>query len=150
MPTQFVLFNLSAILGSAILYGDFQKATFHQLITFLYGCGATFFGVFLITWNPSSSSSTQEAPEQHTETEPSDASLTDSSTDPRNVRLGSISRRNRAMLVIPEGTVSSSASPRLARKQSIVSMLGFSSAQVSSFSYPILKRDSYRIFYSVS
>ncbi|KAK7695567.1 hypothetical protein QCA50_000203 [Cerrena zonata] len=131
VPTQFVLFNLSAILGSAIPLRRLQKATFHQLITFLYGCGATFFGVFLITWNPSSSSSTQEAPEQHTETEPSDASLTDSSTDPRNhnVRLGSISRRNRAMLVIPEGTVSSSASPRLARKQSIVSMLGFSSAQ---------------------
>ena len=132
MPTQFVLFNLSAIVGSAILYGDFQKATFHQMVTFFYGCGATFFGVFLITWTPSTSSTdVEEAPEPHLEPAPSDASLTDSSTDPRNVRLGSISRRNRATLVIPEGVASANASPRLTHKQSIVSMYGFSSAQVS-------------------
>lgn len=31
IPSQFVLFNLSAIVGSAILYGDFRKATFHQM-----------------------------------------------------------------------------------------------------------------------
>jgi magnesium transporter len=48
IPSQFVLFNLSAIVGSAILYGDFRKTTFHQFVTFLYGCGATFAGVFLI------------------------------------------------------------------------------------------------------
>ena len=50
IPTQFVLFNLSAIVGSAVLYGDFHKATFHQMMTFLYGCGATFAGVFMLTW----------------------------------------------------------------------------------------------------
>ncbi|THH33644.1 hypothetical protein EUX98_g503 [Antrodiella citrinella] len=50
VPTQFVFFNLSAIIGSAILYGDFKRATFHQTVTFLYGCGATFAGVFIITW----------------------------------------------------------------------------------------------------
>ncbi|KIY72948.1 DUF803-domain-containing protein [Cylindrobasidium torrendii FP15055 ss-10] len=49
IPTQFVLFNLSAIVGSAILYGDFKKATFHSLVTFLYGCAATFAGVFVIS-----------------------------------------------------------------------------------------------------
>ena len=37
-------------MGSAILYGDFKKATFHQLVTFLYGCVATFLGVFIIAW----------------------------------------------------------------------------------------------------
>ncbi|KZS97655.1 DUF803-domain-containing protein [Sistotremastrum niveocremeum HHB9708] len=60
IPTQFVLFNLSAIVGSAILYGDFNRVTFHQFLTFLYGCGATFAGVFLLT---RSSGSTEEEPE---------------------------------------------------------------------------------------
>ena len=50
IPMQFVLFNLSAIVGSAILYGDFERAKFHQIVTFLYGCGATFLGVFIIAW----------------------------------------------------------------------------------------------------
>ena len=53
IPIQFVLFNLSAILGSAILYGDFRRAKFHQFVTFLYGCGATFAGVWIIAWTPS-------------------------------------------------------------------------------------------------
>ncbi|KAI6047329.1 magnesium transporter NIPA-domain-containing protein [Pisolithus marmoratus] len=46
IPTQFVLFTLSAVIGSAVLYGDFRRATFHQMVTFLYGCAATFVGVF--------------------------------------------------------------------------------------------------------
>lgn len=50
IPTQFVLFNLSAIIGSAVLYGDFRRATLHQVVTFLYGCLATFAGVFMLTW----------------------------------------------------------------------------------------------------
>ncbi|TCD66821.1 hypothetical protein EIP91_000899 [Steccherinum ochraceum] len=62
VPTQFVFFNLSAIVGSAILYGDFKRATFHQFVTFLYGCGATFLGVFIITW-------TQRAPDEEDEGE---------------------------------------------------------------------------------
>ena len=57
IPTQFVLFNLSAIVGSAILYGDFRKATLHQMTTFLYGCGATFAGVFFLTWGSAVSTS---------------------------------------------------------------------------------------------
>jgi magnesium transporter len=54
IPTQFVLFTLSAILGSAILYGDFRTAKFHQFMTFVYGCAATFAGVWIITWEPTS------------------------------------------------------------------------------------------------
>ncbi|KAI9447785.1 DUF803-domain-containing protein [Lactarius indigo] len=54
IPTQFVLFNLSAILGSAILYGDFRTAKFHQFVTFMYGCAATFAGVWVIAWEPAS------------------------------------------------------------------------------------------------
>jgi drug/metabolite transporter (DMT)-like permease len=54
IPTQFVLFNLSAITGSAILYGDFRTAKFHQFVTFMYGCAATFAGVWVIAWVPAS------------------------------------------------------------------------------------------------
>ena len=57
IPIQFVLFTLSAIIGSAILYGDFQKANFHEIITFFYGCVATFAGVFIIAWAPNQSQS---------------------------------------------------------------------------------------------
>ncbi|PHH79998.1 hypothetical protein CDD80_3127 [Ophiocordyceps camponoti-rufipedis] len=49
IPIQFVLFTLSVILGSAILYRDFEKTTGEQAAKFIGGCLLTFFGVFLIT-----------------------------------------------------------------------------------------------------
>jgi hypothetical protein len=49
IPTFFVCFNISAIVGSAILYGDFENVQVHQFTTFLYGCATTFLGVFLLT-----------------------------------------------------------------------------------------------------
>lgn len=49
IPIQFVLFTLSVILGSAILYRDFEKITRQQAVKFVGGCLLTFFGVFLIT-----------------------------------------------------------------------------------------------------
>jgi magnesium transporter len=49
IPTFFVSFNLSAIVGSAILYGDFENVQVHQFTTFLYGCATTFLGVFFLT-----------------------------------------------------------------------------------------------------
>jgi hypothetical protein len=51
IPTFFVSFNLSAIVGSAILYGDFEDVQVHQVTTFLYGCATTFVGVFFLTWS---------------------------------------------------------------------------------------------------
>ncbi|KAA1466270.1 DUF803-domain-containing protein [Dentipellis sp. KUC8613] len=54
IPTQFVLFNLSAIVGSALLYGDFKRAKYYQFVTFVYGCLATFAGVWVIASGPSS------------------------------------------------------------------------------------------------
>jgi hypothetical protein len=48
IPTQFVLFNLTAIVGSAVLYRDFDKFPFERLVIFLYGCAATFIGVFIL------------------------------------------------------------------------------------------------------
>lgn len=49
IPVQFVMFTLSVIIGSAILYGDFYQATADQVGKFVGGCLLTFFGVFLIT-----------------------------------------------------------------------------------------------------
>jgi len=49
IPTQFVLFTLSVILGSSILYRDFEKATPDRVLKFVAGCALTFSGVYLIT-----------------------------------------------------------------------------------------------------
>jgi hypothetical protein len=49
IPVQFVMFTLSVIIGSAILYRDFEKATAESVGKFIGGCLLTFFGVFLIT-----------------------------------------------------------------------------------------------------
>ncbi|KAL8686367.1 MAG: hypothetical protein Q9224_005468, partial [Gallowayella concinna] len=49
IPTQFVLFTLSVIIGSAVLYRDFESATAASLGTFIGGCLLTFLGVYLIT-----------------------------------------------------------------------------------------------------
>lgn len=45
-----MFFTLSAIIGSATLYGDFDESTLHQQIVFLYGCATTFIGVFILAW----------------------------------------------------------------------------------------------------
>lgn len=49
IPIQFVLFTLSVIIGSAVLYRDFERTTKSQALKFVGGCMLTFFGVFLIT-----------------------------------------------------------------------------------------------------
>lgn len=49
IPTQFVLFTLCVITGSAVLYRDFESATLSQGLKFIGGCALTFFGVYLIT-----------------------------------------------------------------------------------------------------
>lgn len=49
IPTQFVLFTLSVIIGSAVLYRDFERTTLDHVIRFICGCLLTFGGVYLIT-----------------------------------------------------------------------------------------------------
>ncbi|KAI0022031.1 DUF803-domain-containing protein [Xylariomycetidae sp. FL0641] len=49
IPIQFVLFTLSVIIGSAVLYRDFERTNARQAAKFIGGCLLTFFGVFLIT-----------------------------------------------------------------------------------------------------
>ena len=49
IPVQFVMFTISVIVGSAILYRDFEKFTTENWSKFIGGCLLTFFGVWLIT-----------------------------------------------------------------------------------------------------
>lgn len=49
IPTQFVLFTLSVIVGSAILYRDFESFTAKRASKFVGGCLLTFLGVYFIT-----------------------------------------------------------------------------------------------------
>ncbi|KAJ5104774.1 hypothetical protein NUU61_002121 [Penicillium alfredii] len=49
IPTQFVLFTLSVIIGSAILYRDFESITAARAAKFVGGCLMTFLGVYFIT-----------------------------------------------------------------------------------------------------
>lgn len=49
IPTQFVLFTISVILGSAVLYRDFEREQTDDAIKFVAGCALTFFGVWCIT-----------------------------------------------------------------------------------------------------
>ncbi|KIW09210.1 uncharacterized protein PV09_00138 [Verruconis gallopava] len=49
IPTQFVLFTLSVIVGSAVLYRDFEKESAANAGKFIGGCAMTFLGVYLIT-----------------------------------------------------------------------------------------------------
>ncbi|KAF9045910.1 DUF803-domain-containing protein [Hymenopellis radicata] len=110
IPTQFVLFNLSAIVGSAIMYGDFQKASFHQIVTFLYGCAATFAGVFIISSASGVASTSDIAEEDHT------PNSSDGEGDG-----GPSPRPRRATLILPQP-------PDLRHRQSTVSLMGLSNA----------------------
>ncbi|KAF2666150.1 DUF803-domain-containing protein [Microthyrium microscopicum] len=49
IPTQFVMFTLCVILGSAVLYRDFEKTPGDEAGEFIGGCAMTFIGVWLIT-----------------------------------------------------------------------------------------------------
>ncbi|KAH8815638.1 magnesium transporter NIPA-domain-containing protein, partial [Xylogone sp. PMI_703] len=49
IPVQFVMFTISVIVGSAVLYRDFERTTSDSITKFVSGCLLTFFGVFLIT-----------------------------------------------------------------------------------------------------
>ncbi|KAG4027493.1 hypothetical protein MFRU_029g00170 [Monilinia fructicola] len=60
IPVQFVIFTLSVITGSAILYRDFEKVTSENAVKFIGGCMLTFFGVWLITSGRSSHDEDEE------------------------------------------------------------------------------------------
>lgn len=49
IPTQFVMFTISVIVGSAVLYRDFERQKPEDGVKFGSGCALTFFGVWCIT-----------------------------------------------------------------------------------------------------
>ncbi len=61
IPIQFVLFTISVIIGSAVLYRDFQSADASRFGKFFGGCVLTFLGVYLIT----SARATEEDEQEH-------------------------------------------------------------------------------------
>lgn len=81
-------------------------------VTFGYGCGATFAGVFILTWG--------------TGVEPSDAGSTENVEEQR--RDGSVDR-GRAHIVLPTPLRQETAKPILRGRASTLSLVGFSPAQ---------------------
>ena len=67
IPTQFVLFTISVILGSAILYRDFERRTLEDAIKFFAGCALTFLGVWFITSGRSNDDDSDEEDEDDEE-----------------------------------------------------------------------------------
>jgi len=124
IPVQFVLFTLSAIIGSAILYGDFKTAKFHQIVTFLYGCVATFLGVFIITWAPSSQDDNAEGIYENIEEADDTDAFSDLTVRERRL-LGSIGRRRRGTLIVPSNRRREASVPR----SPALSLIGLSPAQ---------------------
>lgn len=61
IPVQFVLFTISVIIGSAVLYRDFQAADASQFGKFFGGCALTFLGVYLITSGRGSKDNDEDA-----------------------------------------------------------------------------------------
>ncbi|KAF2768402.1 DUF803-domain-containing protein, partial [Teratosphaeria nubilosa] len=49
IPTQFVMFTISVIVGSAVLYRDFEREKAGDAVKFVGGCALTFLGVWCIT-----------------------------------------------------------------------------------------------------
>ncbi|KAJ2924971.1 hypothetical protein H1R20_g12144, partial [Candolleomyces eurysporus] len=115
IPIQFVFFTLSAIIGSAILYGDFKKAKFHQVVTFLYGCAATFAGVFVIAWAP------QTAQDDLSEGGEGSA-ITPGSPEQARLAPSTAGRRRRPTLVLPSGVNALREAPGVRRKRSTIGM----------------------------
>ncbi|KAL7425254.1 hypothetical protein Q5752_000942 [Cryptotrichosporon argae] len=97
IPTQFVLFSVSAIIGSAVLYQEFRGLNFSRFVNFVFGIATTFFGVYFLTSSPSSS--------------PNSAS---SSPDSPSTRLATLARiaEDTPLLLPRPATASTAVSPR--------------------------------------
>lgn len=52
IPTQFVLFTVSTIVGSSILYRDFEHMGAARIAGFAAGCALTFLGVYVLSVRP--------------------------------------------------------------------------------------------------
>lgn len=99
IPTQFVMFTLSVIIGSAILYRDFERKSASDAAKFVAGCGLTFLGVYCITSGRSREDDGSDADEESDEGE----------EEISQVEIGSVAGRRSSLAVPrpPERTISS-------------------------------------------
>ncbi|EWC47809.1 hypothetical protein DRE_03009 [Drechslerella stenobrocha 248] len=115
IPTQFVLFNIFTVTGSAILYRDFQKADASKLIKFFTGCLLNFLGVYLISskrkqrYEPDDVSDISETEdESHFETNPETPIMRISSTNDDRYYTDDPPRSRHSDAVESSHTISSS------------------------------------------
>jgi len=73
IPTQFVMFTLSVIIGSAVLYRDFERESAEDAYKFVGGCALTFLGVWCITSGRSDNNDGDSDAELGVEDEEADA-----------------------------------------------------------------------------
>ncbi|MCJ1392547.1 hypothetical protein MMC18_005415 [Xylographa bjoerkii] len=119
IPTQFVLFTISVIVGSSILYRDFESATLDRVGKFVAGCALTFLGVYLITSGRSGDANNED---EDSEDEEQMIGLIDEEVQheetARSGDEGSNDRRKSQMNVTFDDGTSTSTHRRLSRQQS--------------------------------
>ncbi|KAI1094574.1 DUF803-domain-containing protein [Rostrohypoxylon terebratum] len=134
IPIQFVLFTLSVIIGSAILYRDFERTTAQQAAKFIGGCLLTFFGVFLIT---------SGRPRQDDEDQ-----LSDDENVEETIGLLDQERNNRYTDHVEhpghEQLPPTPPRPRSSRRSSYASRLNFINTSAKSLSHPQSRAPSTR------
>ncbi|BGO95244.1 hypothetical protein NBRC10512v2_007047 [Rhodotorula toruloides] len=84
IPTQFTTFSLSTIVGSAILYRDFEGVGLPSLVNFVFGCLICAAGVYLLT---------RDSPNGHAKSATTDSAADSHATDsaPPSQRTPSVS-----------------------------------------------------------
>ncbi|KAJ4398027.1 hypothetical protein N0V85_006391, partial [Neurospora sp. IMI 360204] len=125
IPVQFVLFTLSVIIGSAVLYRDFERTTSKQALKFIGGCMLTFFGVFLIT------SGRPHHDEEEEEEEEEEALLSDAEGVDETIGLAEHGPTLGAAAAIVAATSSSPHTPRQSSRRRSDSARSRRSSRVS-------------------
>lgn len=75
IPSQFVLFTISTIVGSSILYHDLSRLAWGHIVEFCIGCLCTFLGVFLLTCDVGGHEQRTLAEERHVEIAQTESTL---------------------------------------------------------------------------
>ncbi|WVF68333.1 hypothetical protein IAT40_003098 [Kwoniella sp. CBS 6097] len=113
IPTQFVLFSLSAIIGSAVLFQEFRDVPFSRFVNFAFGICTTFLGVHLLTSTPPEDDSEESASDggesQATATARIPQPQRASSSASLNLLISTASER--APLLVPQGPQGSNRLP---------------------------------------
>ncbi|KAH0610114.1 uncharacterized protein H6S33_012660 [Morchella sextelata] len=131
IPTQFVLFTISVILGSAILYRDFETVTPERMVKFTTGCALTFWGVWLISsrragkhWDDEYAAAADDDDDDHL---PADLESAYGGTATANIDLG---KSSRALPTASPASPASSPPPRQQQRPAIVRGISASSIAI--------------------